>query len=81
VHDRRILERSPALLRLAEQERRRLTALGGRLILRLSTIENVARVVCEAPDQDRADAVVERLVAGLEDAIAEGGAAQGEPRD
>jgi phosphoglucosamine mutase len=80
VHDRRILERSPGLLRHAERERRRVTALGGRLILRLSTIENVVRVVCEAPDQDLADDVVQRLVTGLDDAIAECSAAAGEPR-
>lgn len=72
VPDRRILERSPALLRLVEDERRRLALLGGRLIVRLSTIENVVRVVCEAPDQEQADHVAERIVASLESSIADG---------
>ena len=82
VHDRKILERSPDSLRLAERERERLTRLGGRLILRMSTIENVVRVVCEAPDQDDADAVVARIVAGLaEDSTAGGNTAEGEHRD
>jgi phosphoglucosamine mutase len=71
VRDRRILERSPALLRLAEDERRRLAEIGGQLILRLSTIENVVRVVCEAPEQERADSVVERLVTSLASSIAD----------
>jgi phosphoglucosamine mutase len=71
VRDRRILERSPELLRLAEDERRRLAEIGGQLILRLSTIENVVRVVCEAPEQEQADSVVERLVTSLESSIAD----------
>ena len=80
VQDRRILERSPEVLRLAEDERRRLTALGGRLILRLSTIENVVRVVCEAPEQEQADSVVERLVASLASSIADGSVSEGDGR-
>jgi phosphoglucosamine mutase len=69
VSDRQALDRNPELPVLIRRER---MALGdaGRLLVRMSTIEPVVRILCEATTEDRAAAVSARIadavLAGLE---------------
>jgi phosphoglucosamine mutase len=72
VSDRRILEQHPELNALVAEERARLGA-SGRLIVRLSTIEPVVRVTCEAATTDEAQGVSDRIVEAINRAEAHAG--------
>ncbi|MCX4759956.1 phosphoglucosamine mutase [Streptomyces sp. NBC_01275] len=65
VPDRQFLERATGLNQLVTEEREKLARVGGRLTVRLSTIEDIVRVVCEGPVDDIADSVTARVVADI----------------
>jgi phosphoglucosamine mutase len=71
VPDRDALDRNPQLPALVERERAALGATG-RLVVRMSTIEPVVRIMCEAPTGDRAAAVTERIADTVLAGLAEG---------
>jgi phosphoglucosamine mutase len=62
VPSRRLLDGSTDIRRAVDRERDALTGQG-RLIVRMSTIEPVVRVICEAPTVPDATAVGERVAA------------------
>jgi phosphoglucosamine mutase len=68
VPDRGFLRRFPELDHLVAAERGKLVDRG-RLTVRISTIEPVVRVSCEAPDQEEVDAVTARIVSTIEQRI------------
>jgi phosphoglucosamine mutase len=68
VPDRGLLDRSPRISELVRAERARLNG-EGRLIVRMSTIEPVVRVSCEAGTSELAEEVTGRIVAALRDHV------------
>ncbi|MEU6721099.1 phosphoglucosamine mutase [Nonomuraea sp. NPDC046802] len=70
VPDRGLLDRSPRISELVRAERLRLNG-EGRLIVRMSTIEPVVRVSCEAGARELAEEITERIATALRDRVDE----------
>lgn len=70
VPDRDFLNRATGLSELVAHEQAKLAETGGRLTVRLSTIEDIVRIVCEGPDQQIVDAVTARVVSDVNTRLA-----------
>ncbi|MGW0574821.1 phosphoglucosamine mutase [Streptomyces sp. NPDC002920] len=66
VPDRKFLDQAIGLTQLIAEEREKLVRVGGRLTVRLSTIEDIVRVVCEGSNGEVVDSAAERIVADLQ---------------
>ncbi len=65
VPDRQFLNRATGLNQLITEEREKVARVDGRLTVRLSTIENVVRVMCEGSDDEIVKSVTARIVSDL----------------
>jgi phosphoglucosamine mutase len=65
VPDRQFLDRATGLDKLIAEERDKVARVDGRLTVRLSTIEDIVRVVCEGSDEEIVNSVTERIVSDL----------------